>query len=215
MEDVDWFNRVSAAAAVITIFSPLLAAVFARIFNRGNENRFEPMLRPLLRPSRRFVISEMERTGRMPIEPTVNHRGRVGVIRRVIIALLWPSVSKPAFVVRTWFKMDGSAWFPEPRGLTVGGYRLMLRVHETESRVQLKESIGTSLRTAARRLYICTPEDYLSPVGAVHCCSIDWRRTRAPRDYPVGCEEVPVELWLALTGGRAISMLWWVGLAIV
>ena len=85
MEDVDWFNRVSATAAVVTIFSPLPAASVARIFNRGSEDRLEP----LLRPSRRLAISEVERTHRILIEPTVNHRGRVGVMRRLINALLF------------------------------------------------------------------------------------------------------------------------------
>ena len=73
--------------------------------------------RPLLQPCARFDVSQIEQTGRIPIEPCIDDEGRVGLLRRFIISLLWPSFAKPAFLLTTWHKADGPAVRAESDGL--------------------------------------------------------------------------------------------------
>ena len=100
--------------------------------------------------------------------------------------MLWPSSAKPAFLIRTWRKIDDFAIPAAPSEFTVGGYGLLLCMAETEDRAHLESSIGISLRQAGKKLLICTPEDFMSPHGEVHCCTIDWRRTKPEStDWPL------------------------------
>lgn len=140
--------------------------------------------RPLLQPSPYVTAAEIEETGRIPIEPTVNRRGRIGPLRRIIISRIVPITPKPAFLLSTWNKVDGSTLPRDTPEFTTGGYRLQLRLSGTESPAHLASSIGSVSLRSSRVLLICTPEDYVNPAGTVHCCTIDWRHVRRARDRP-------------------------------
>ena len=151
----------------------------------GNVRLLKPWRwRPLLQPSPYVTRSEIERTGRIPIEPTVNRRGRVGPIRRVVLSRIVPITTKPAFLLSTWKRIDGSTLPVDPGGFTAGGYQLLLRLFDTENRAHLAFSIGAVRLRATRVLLICTLENYLNPDGMVHRCTIDWRRAARVPDEP-------------------------------
>ena len=121
--------------------------------------------------------------------------------------MLWPSNAKPAFLIRTWHKTDGSAMPAAPSEFPDNGYRLLVCMAETEKRFHLKSSIGFSLRQAGKKLLICSPEDFVSPNGRVHCCTVAWRRTRSARgcnDTLVLIQLIPVLGWEQLQCGEAV-----------
>ncbi len=140
--------------------------------------------RPLLQPSPYVTVAEIEETGRIPIDPTTNGRGRIGPFRRIIISRIVPITPKPAFVLSTWNKVDGSTLPRDGSEFTTGGYRLQLRLSGTENPAHLASSIGAVRLRAPRVLLITTPEDYVNPAGKVHCCTIDWRHVKRARDRP-------------------------------
>ena len=140
--------------------------------------------RPLLTPCEQFDVAQMERTGRIPIEPRVNHEGRVGLFRRSAVRLLSPSYAKPAFLLSAWHKADGATVHPAVDELPVGGYRLYLRVPDSEHRAHLRASISLTLSRSTRTLLICTPEAYLSSSGIVHCCSINGYHVKYSSERP-------------------------------
>ena len=140
--------------------------------------------RPLLQPSPYVTAAEIEETGRIPIEPTVNRRGRIGPLRRIMISRTVPITPKPAFVLNTWNRVDGSTLPRDASEFTTGGYQLQLRLSGAENPAHLASSIGAVRLRSSRVLLICTPEDYVNPAGTVHCCTVDWRHVRRARDRP-------------------------------
>ena len=179
-----WYGIGAVVLLILwTGIQSALRAFFGALL--GNVRLLRPWRwRPLLQPSPYVTRSEIERTGRIPIEPTVNRRGRVGPIRRVVLSRIVPITTKPAFLLSTWKRIDGSTLLVDPGGFTAGGYQLLLRLFGTENRSHLAFSVGAVRLRATRVLLICTLENYLNADGMVHRCTIDWRRAERVPDEP-------------------------------
>ena len=182
--DGDWrVPLVLLGGLVIALLRPPRGVLAAMISQKLVARVKESMLtRPLLRPSSRITVTEIDTTRMIPLEPTVNRRGRVGPLRSILLLLLRPGSPKPSFVLDTWRMTHGQTLQPTRGGLLAGGYRLLLSLADTESVGHLAASIGSSLVRSSKTLLICTPENYLSPYGRVHCCTVDWRRVKRARD---------------------------------
>lgn len=170
------------AQALRLLLPKPLTAMQTRAAHPGSARRRR--FRRLLRPSSHFAVAELERTHRIPLEPSVDSRGRVNWMRRAMIALIWPTFAKPAFLLSTWCKVDGSTMCRSRDGFTIGGYRLLLRVPDSESRAHLRASLATAVVRATRILLICTPETYLSRSGPVHCCAINGFQVKLSSERP-------------------------------
>lgn len=194
--EVDWLPRplgrapwgygLGVAVVLVVLWQAIRSALSALIGTlMANVRLLGPWKpRPLLQPSPYATRAEIEQTGRIPIEPTVNGRGRIGLIRRVVLSRIVPITAKPAFLLSTWDKDDGSNLPRDPGGFTAGGYRLLLRVAGTENPMQLLWAIGAVRLRVTRVVLICTLENYLNRTGKVHRCTIDWRRVKREPDQP-------------------------------
>ena len=83
-------GRVVYPISVLVVSAVASALGILRLFiNRRHVARSKPhrsrRIRPLLQPSSRWTIRDIEQTGRIPVEPTVNRRGRVSWMRRLLI----------------------------------------------------------------------------------------------------------------------------------
>lgn len=179
-------TTISTVAVVVQVLlsvnpNPLAAAQTRAARPESADRR---RFRRLLQPCSHFSVAELERTRRIPLEPSVNSRGRVNWMRRTMISLIWPTFAKPAFLLSTWHKVDGSTMPHSHDRFTVGGYRLLLRVADSENRAHLRAPIAASVVGASRTLLICTPENFLSRRGPVHCCAINGFRVKLSNERP-------------------------------
>ena len=181
--DSPWPYLVGVAGLGLVLYAAknLLRAVIDRLVS-GTAAIKPRKPRPLLQPCEAATIAQIEQTGRFPIEPTVNERGRIGFFRRVLTSRVSPISPKPVFLLSTWNKEDGSSLARDPLEFAAGGYRLLLRPHDSEDRGHLAFSIGAIRLRASRMLMICAPEDYFHPTGKVHCCLVNWARAPRARD---------------------------------
>ena len=173
-----WGFAAAGVLAVLYAVTPGFIGKFISHMFSGLVKLSEWRRRPLLRPSPFVTATEIDQMSRIPLEPTVSRRGRVGMWRRIVIASLWPSSPKPAFVLRTWHMVDSSMLSSSNDEFRVGGFRLHLRLPVTEDRDHLAFSLRCSTLRSTMVLLICTPDDYVSSFGRVHCIHINGKRTK-------------------------------------
>ena len=184
--DSPWPYLVGVAGLGLVLFAVqhLVRAVIDRLVS-GTASIKPRKLRPLLQPCEAVTIAQIEQTGRFPIEPTVNERGRIGFFRRMLISRVSRTSPKPVFLLKTWSKDDGSSLPRDSSGFAAGGYRLLLRPHDSEDCGHLASSVRAMRLRASRMLMICTPEDYFRPTtGKVHCCLVNWTRVHRAKGQP-------------------------------